>query len=88
MKRTRAAVLLLGGVMAASVFAGCGEVDKDAVVATFDDTEVSLGLANFAARLQQASYDDFYTAYFGESVWSTDLYGNGSTMQDEIKSGV
>ena len=88
MKRTRAAVLLLGGVMAAAVFAGCGEVDKDAVVATFDDTEVSLGLANFAARLQQASYDDFYTAYFGDSVWSTDLYGNGSTMQDEIKSGV
>lgn len=88
MRRNKIAASLFCGVMAASLFTGCGEVDKNAVVARFDDTEVSLGVANFAARLQQASYDDFYVAYFGETVWDSDLYGNGTTMQDEVKTGV
>ena len=88
MREKKMAASLLCGVMAASLLAGCGEVDKSAVVATFDDTEVSLGVANFAARLQQASYDDFYAAYFGNSVWDSDLYGDGTTMEDEVKSGV
>ena len=80
--------LLLSGVMAASVLAGCGGIDKDAVVATLDGQEIKLGVANFAARLQQAQYDDFYTSYFGEDVWNSDLYGNGSTMQDNLKDSV
>ena len=88
MREKKIAASLLCGVTAASLLAGCGEVDKSAVVATFDDTEVSLGVANFAARLQQASYDDFYAAYFGNSVWDSDLYGGGTTMEDEVKSGV
>lgn len=80
--------LLLSGVMAASVLAGCGGIDKDAVVATLDGQEIKLGVANFAARLQQAQYDDFYTAYFGEDVWNSDPYGNGTTMQDNLKDSV
>ncbi len=80
--------LLLSGVMAASVLAGCGGIDKDAVVATLDGQEIKLGVANFAARLQQAQYDDFYTAYFGEDVWNSDRYGNGTTMQDNLKDSV
>lgn len=88
MRKNKIAASLLCGVMAASLLAGCGGVDKNAVVARFDDTEISLGVANFAARLQQANYDDFYIAYFGETVWDSDLYGNGTTMQDEVKTGV
>ena len=77
---------LLGGVMAASILAGCGSINKDEVVATFNDQEITLGVANFAARLQQATYDDFYTMYFGEKVWSTDMYGQGTTMEESLKS--
>lgn len=88
MRIKRFFALLFSGVMAASVLAGCGGIDKDAVAATFDETEVTLGVANFAARLQQASYDDFYVAYFGADVWSSDLYGNGSTMESDLKDGV
>lgn len=81
--------LLLCGVLALSMFAGCGnKVDKTATVATLGETEVSLGVANFAARLQQAQYDDFYTMYFGENVWRTDMYGYGTTMEDDLKSSV
>lgn len=87
MKLRKFMTLSLGGVLAASVLAGCG-VNKDAVVATLDGEEIKLGVANFAVRLQQAQYDDFYTAYFGEDVWSTDLYGSGSTMEESMKENV
>lgn len=88
MRTGKLTALLLSGVMAASVLTGCGSIDKTAVAATLDETEVSLGVANFAARLQQATYDDFYVAYFGEEVWGSDLYGNGTTMQESTKNDV
>lgn len=88
MDKKRVAALLLSGVMAVSVLAGCGGLDKESVVATFDETNVELGVANFAARLQQASYDDFYVPYYGEEVWSVDMYGIGVTMEDSVKEAV
>ena len=87
MRAKRWSALLLSGVMTASMLTGCG-MNKNETVATFDETEVPLGVANFAARFLQATYDDFYVAYFGEDVWSSDLYNNGTTMQDNIKDSV
>lgn len=87
--KKRFMTLLLSGVLAVSMFAGCGtEMDKTAVVATDGTTEITLGVANFAARLTQAQYDDFYVAYFGEDVWRTDMYGYGTTTEDDIKASV
>lgn len=87
--KKRMMALLLSGVLAVSALTGCGsELDKTATVATLNDTEVSLGLANFAARLQQAQYDDFYTMYFGPNAWKTDMYGYGTTLEDDLKSNV
>jgi foldase protein PrsA len=83
MNRTRWTALLLGGAITASLLAGCGGVDKTKTVATLDGEAVTLGMANFVARLQQASYDDFYVAYFGEDVWSTS-YGD-ETMEELTK---
>lgn len=88
MRKTRFAALLLSGVMAVSVLAGCGGVDKDAVVATFDEQEIKLAVPNFAARLQQAYQDDMYAYYFGGSVWDSDFSGSGSTVAEEVKSSV
>lgn len=87
--KKRMMALLLSGVLAVSMFAGCGsKLDKTATVATLGETQVSLGVANFAARLQQAQYDDFYTMYFGQNAWKTDMYGTGTTLEDDLKSGV
>ena len=88
MKTKKMAALLLSGAMLASVLSGCGSVDKDAVVATLDGEEIQLGVANFAARLTQANLDDIYAAYFGDDVWSTDLYSSGSTTQESVKTNV
>ena len=87
--KKRLMALLLSGVLAVSMFAGCGsQMDKTAVVATDGTTDITLGLANFAARFSQAQYDDFYVAYFGQSVWDTDMYGYGTTMEDGMKASV
>lgn len=87
--KKRLMALLLSGVLAVSMFAGCGtEMNKSAVVATDGTTEITLGLANFAARFTQAQYDDFYVAYFGQSVWDTDMYGYGTTNEDDLKANV
>ncbi len=87
--KKRLLALLFSGVLAISMLAGCSTtMDKTAIVATGAGTEIPLGVANFAARLTQAQYDDFYVAYFGEEVWGTDMYGNGTTMEDDIKANV
>lgn len=88
MKKTKFAALLLSGAMAVSVLAGCGGVDKAAVTATFDEQEIVLGVPNFAVRLQQASLDDMYTYYFGQSVWDSDYSGSGETMAEDMKNSV
>lgn len=87
MRIERLAALCLGGAMAAFA-AGCGGIDKDAEVATFDGEAVPLGVANFAARLTQAGSDDTYVSYFGEEVWGQDLFGTGSTLEQQVKDEV
>ena len=52
MRAKRWSALLLSGVMTASMLTGCG-MNKNETVATFDETEVPLGVANFAARFLQ-----------------------------------
>lgn len=78
----------LAAVTAASLaLSGCSRIDEDAVVATLNGEEISLGLANFMAQYTAASYST-YMSYFGEDMWSQDLYGDGSTMQESVKTDV
>ncbi|MGN0484918.1 MAG: peptidyl-prolyl cis-trans isomerase [Lachnospiraceae bacterium] len=90
MKRKKFLALMLAGVIMTSGFTmGCGSsIDQDAVVATLDGQEISLGYANFAARFQQAGMDDMYTSYFGDQVWSQDMYGDGTTLEQKTKDSV
>ena len=57
-------------------------------LATYERDEVSLGLANFMARYQQAQYDTNYISWFGSDMWSQDLYGTGNTFEDDVKDGI
>lgn len=87
MKFKKIAAVCLAGVMAASMFTGCG-MNKNATLASATDINVTLGFGNFFCRYTQASIDELYRGYFGEDVWSSDIYGYGSTMEDTIKSDV
>jgi foldase protein PrsA len=87
MKIKKLAAVCLAGALAVSVLGGCG-INKDAVVATYDSREVTLGIANFMCRYQQSYYDEAYRSYFGDDVWQQDLSGSGSSLQEDVKSDI
>lgn len=86
MRAKKVIAILLAGMLGASALTGCGGIDQSAVIATVNGTEVSMGLANFYCRMQQATYEDIYRMYLGlEDVWMADPYSSGTNMQDSVK---
>ena len=87
----RAAVLAIAGVFGASCMTGCsGSLDTDAVVTTVGGEDITLGVANFYARMQQGQYETYYAGMLGstpEEMW-TQEYTEGTTMEDETKNSV
>ena len=65
-----AAVILMSVMIGSMSLSGCG-INKNATAVTMtgdaiDTIEVDMGYANFAARVQQASYDSIFASYYGE----------------------
>lgn len=89
MKLKKIAALLLSAAMLASLqAAGCGSsVNAEAVAATLDDKEISIGLANFIAQVQAVQMDATFLSYYGENMWSSDS-GSGTTMEQSVKDSV
>lgn len=87
MKLKKIAALVLAGVLCLTAFTGCG-VNADDTAATLGEQKVSAGIVNFICKYQKASMDDMYIAYFGEDVWEQDLYGSGTTLEDDMKEYV
>ena len=73
----RAAVLMAAGVFTAASVTGCsGSIDTDAVVATVGDEDITLGVANFYARLTQAQYETYYASMMGmtaDAMWTQEI---------------
>lgn len=89
MKAKRLLSLLLAAAMGASVLTGCNEIKADAVGATLNGEEISLGFMNFMAKFQQAVYDGYLGSMYGTSdYWSQDMNGNGSDMETTVKAQV
>ena len=89
MRSKKVAALLLTVSVVAGLLSGCGnKIDENATFATLNDTTISMGVANFCAKYEQAMYDSFYMSYFGENMWESDLYGTGSTMTEDVKSDI
>lgn len=84
MKLKRITALILAGALSVTVLTGCG-INKDQVAATMKDQNVTLGVANFMCRYQQAMLEDQYKMYLGaEDIWSQSL-GGDATMEDNVK---
>ncbi len=80
---------LAAAAMACSIaLTGCGStIDANAVGATLNGKEISLGFMNFMAKFQQASYDPMYVSYFGTDYWSQEV-SEGMTMEDSTKKSI
>ena len=85
MRRKRIAALALAvSLTAGTALTGCGSaLDSDAVVATVNGKEISLGLANCLAQYTAVTYDTYYMQYFGADMWTRDT--GGTTMTDSVK---
>ena len=89
-----AAIILMSTMIGTMSLSGCGGVNKDAVAITMtsddkDAIEVTMGYANFAARIQQAGYDSVFASYYGDDYWTNDSYAkDGKNMQESIKDSV
>ena len=70
---------------------GCsGSIDTDAVVATVGEEDISLGVANFYARMTQGQYETYYAGMMGttgEAMWTQDA-GEDQTYEDSVKDGL
>ena len=83
------AFILAGTIAAGTMLTGCGSnINQSAVLATFGDKEITLGFANFMAKYQQATYDSYYSGMFGDGMWSRDIYGEGNTLEEDVKEDV
>ena len=81
-------VLLSAVLLPAFATAGCGkQVNAQAVAATLDGKEISMGTANFMAQYQAVLMDSSLLAYYGEDMWDKDS-GDGTTMTDSVKKSV
>ena len=88
MRLKKLTACILAGAMAISVaLTGCGtSIDANAVGATLDGKEISLGFMNFMARYQQAIADASYLYYFGVEMWTQE--SDGITMEDSTKESI
>ena len=74
--------LLLAGALCLSAFTGCSANPED-TVATLGEETVDFGVANFLVKYQKANVEDMYKMY--GMTWSSDVYGNGTTLEDDFK---
>lgn len=81
-------IMTAAGVLAVSSLAGCSRsMDNDAVVAEVGKDKITLGVANFYARMQQGQYETYYAGMMGmtgEDMWTQEVE-EGKTYEDSTK---
>lgn len=75
--------------LACGMLVGCvsaPEIEEDAVVATVNGEDISLGFANFYARYEQSYMETYYMYFYGDDMWSSE--SDGLTYEDEYKATI
>lgn len=89
----KAAVALMAGCVAATGITGCSSktVDNSETVVTVNGEAVSYGVANFTARMNQATYEYYYESLMGTTIgaelWQTEVE-EGVTYEDSMKDTI
>ena len=86
----RLAVLAVAGTLTATSLTGCGTINTDETVATVGDEKITLGVANFYARLQQAQYETYYASMMGttaEEMWAKEV-SDDQTYEEQTKKSI
>lgn len=79
---------LLSGILGVSLLTGCSsKINEDATVVTVGKNEVTLGEANFYARMTQAQWETYYSSYLGEEMWKQEAE-EGVTYEESVKKDI
>ena len=87
--RKKIAVMSALAVLAVSGATGCAGSGNDAVVATVGDEDITLGVANFYTRMQQAQFEG-YSSMMGttpEEMWAQEIDGD-KTYEESMKEDI
>lgn len=90
---TKLACGMLATALGASALAGCGSLDGTQTVATVDGEKVTLGLASYMLRTDQAEMEGYYRMLAqnygmdGGEYWSTETE-DGKTYGEDVKDNV
>lgn len=89
MKKKMISFAMTAAVLATTVTgcSGSSALTGDEIVAEVGDTKISVGVAEFYARYEQAQYETYYMSYFGEDMWSLQVDGE-TTYEDNVKQNV
>lgn len=89
--KKRGIVIAAALSLAAASLTGCaGSVDPEETLTTVGDEQVSYGVVNYFARMQQAQYESYYASMLGttgEAFWSRED-SDGDTYETTIKEGI
>ncbi len=77
---------VLAAVLSLSLTTGCGGLNGNAAVLKVDGETVSLGVANFAARISQSQYETYYG--ISADSWKQNISGDETTYEDMVKKEV
>lgn len=87
--KKRIAMFVTAAAMAATAVTGCGsKINNDAVVATVGEDKVTMGVANFFARYQQAVYEAQLSMYTGGKNFWDQKVTDTETWEQNVKESV
>ena len=78
-------------VLCASLLTGCESFDETEVSITIGEDQVSAGMANFFARMQQAQYESYYANMMGttgKEMWGQKVDDKNMTFEESVKEGL
>lgn len=101
--RNKAVALMAAVAMAASMLVGCGSVKNDEIVATVGESKITAGVANFYARYESSSLEEYYKQYFSQmysqygytdyempdkEIWEQKMSEDGKTLEEQTKESI
>lgn len=87
----RTAAVGLAGVLAIASLTGCSSFDNDEIVATVGKDQITAGMGNFYARMQQAQYESYYAGMMGttgEAMWTQEVDEEGTSYEASVKENL
>lgn len=85
--KTKLLVLMLTLTLGVLSLTGCGKLDNTKVLAEVGDDKITIGVANFYTRMEQAQYETYYSSFMGEDMWNTEME-EGKTYEESIKDSM